>query len=97
MKIEVLIAGFAVIVSLVAAYFSWRTSTKSNEISRVNVLVALRDYYFTAFRREAEFIEKHRDMASAVQSAGKAAGEAADRLRAIDAKLSEHYDRLINE
>ena len=97
MTTDTLIAGFAVIVSLVAAYFSWRSTTKSNELSRINALVALRDHYFTAFRRHAEFAEHHRDMASAVQAAGQAAGEAADRLRVIDAKLSDHYEGLVNE
>ena len=97
MTTDTLIAGFAVVVSLVAAYFSWRAATKSNELSRINALVVLRDYYFTTFQRHAEFVEQHRGIASAVQAAGQAAGEAADRLRVIDAKLSDHYERLVNE
>jgi hypothetical protein len=97
MTTDTLIAGFAVLVSLLAAYFSWRAATRSNELSRINALVALRDHYSTAFRRHAEFAEQHRGMASAVQSAGQAAGEAADRLRVIDAKLSGHYERLVND
>ena len=97
MSTDTLIAGFAVVVSLIAAYFSWRTSIKSNELSRINALIALREHYFSAFRREAEFIERHRDMPSAVASSGKSAGDAADRLRVIDTELAKHCDRLVRE
>lgn len=97
MSVDTLIAGFAVVVSLIAAYFSWRASIKSNELNRINALIALREHYFATFRREAEFIDRHKDFVSAVRASAKNAGEAADRMREIDAFLAKHTDQLLHE
>mgnify|MGYP003423392115 len=97
MSTDTFIAGFAVAVSLIAAYFSWQSSVKSEELSRINALIALREYYFARFRCEAEFIESHRDFPSAAASSGKKASEAADRMHEIDKKLAMHCDKLLQE
>ena len=95
MTAETLIASIAVLVSLGAAYFSWATATKSNHLNKINSLIALRQHYFAMFQLEADFIERHRGMPSAVKSAGESAATIADRLRVIDTKLAGHYEQLI--
>jgi hypothetical protein len=97
MGTDTFIAVFAVVVSLGAAYFSWLTAAKSNELSRISALIALREHYFTLFQRNVEFADNHKGMASAVAAAASSAGEAADRLRAIDSRLVAHYEGLIRE
>ena len=97
MSTDTLIAIVAVLVSLVAAYFSWRAATQSNQLNRINSLVALRQHYSGLFRLDADMAEQYRSQPSAMKNIGESGATNAERVRVLDRALALHYQELVGD
>lgn len=93
--LDIITSLVAVTLSSIALVVSWKTSIRSNQLNSLNTLVTLRQHYFDVFRKEADLAERYKEQVSVVRSVGESASIAADRMREIDGKISEYYEKAI--
>lgn len=97
MNFEMVVSSIALIISISSAIITHRIGVKSNQLNKINALIAIRNHYFSMFRQEAEFIDRHRGHNSVVKSSAESAAELAEKMRNADISLSEYVEKIKND